>query len=247
MQWPINRRLFVLVPSIRLLFGNRVSAAPGGGPGAATGYQPGHAQGMEGNRYTSPTYGWSIDLNTDLWEVEEDLSDNGVDVLTLRGTDFGAPTAVVTFRASPPEFDTLEERMLQIRREEIPETFAGARITVGEDEETRPIYGVFNDEGTEEKVDDHWIASYVARFSIEQDPNQDWIIELDIVGLPNTESVLTINARSMPEDYQERAYALVEDLRYSLYENTQTSQTTRLPSMLSALRIGGGSRPRVQY
>jgi hypothetical protein len=215
---------------------NTPIASPGG-PGS----------GVDGDHYTSPSFGWSMEFPPDLWEAVEDSSKDNVDVLTLHGLAGGAPTTTVTFRTSPPEFETLEQRMLYMRTDELPDAFDSARLTVGEDPDSRPIYGVLNDEGTEVKADDHWIASYVARYAIDEDPARDWIIELDIIGFPDTGSVLTIDARSQPEDYEAQGYSLVEQLRHSIYASTQATPAATLILPLSALRAGGGSRPRVQY
>jgi hypothetical protein len=235
----ISRRMLLLASPVAY-FSSMKRTTPVASPG-------GSASGIEGGRYTSPSFGWSMDVRPDIWEVAEASSNDGVDVLTLHGLPDATPTTTVIFRTSPPEFETLEQRMLFMRTDELPVAFDSARLTVGEDVDSRPIYGVLNNEGTEVKADDHWIASYVARYAIEENPARDWIIELDIIGFPDTGSVLTIDARSQPDDYEAQGFDLVEELRHSIYANTSATSSTLRILPLSTLRAGGGSRPRVQY
>lgn len=243
MQWPVNRRLFMLLPLTRWLLGNQSGATPDGSPETVPYGQSG---GLEGSRYTSPSFGWSMTINRTIWDVTVDVTDGDSDALTLRAHEQGGQSsASVTFRTTHPGDQTLEERMLEIRKDELPEQHQGATITVGEAEDFKPIYGLFQTENTEEKTDDHWIASYVARYGGER--SGDAIIELDIIGIPDAAGVLVIHAVSDPDDYDEYAFEQVETLRHSFYEESQATSGAMIPSALSTLRAGGGSRPRVQY
>jgi hypothetical protein len=183
----------------------------------------GDGVGVDGNTYESPTYGFTLEWDEDVWEVDDASSEGGVDVLVLISDG-----STVSFHASEA-FGGDAEACVEAAEDEIAGRRGVEDVELLEDGDG-PIF-----EG-----DEAYAYAYYG-FTIERPSSRrgEYYEYVECSALNGGESVLRISQTALIDDAEDEIDALFE-----LLDNVELAST--LPAVLDAPADGLISRVEPQ-